>query len=1018
MPITKKIIGRVPVCFGTWYSKVGGWDKKNRVTLYGSEFESLHDGNTTAPATYDEVHQTVTFNETDWMVISNGTDAWLAATKINDLGTWTSNVEYLRVYTDSEGKVLFGIKADGSIEWAKGIPSPIKKELEKIVGKIDEGITERVDALEKYVDDTFGKVSENEEYIRIYTDSEGKLLWGIKVDGSVEWSKGVPYPVRQEIGKVRDDVEDIIENLDTYVENEEYIHIITDSEGKLLFGIKEDGSIEWSVGIPTPIRKVIEEMKEQIIASMSEYIDSEEYIHIIRDNEGKVLFGIKTDGSVSWAKGVPSPIKDYTEKAMKEIENYTNNFEIVSSPEYIYAVVDADRKFIFGVNIDGEFVTWKSKNNDSLADISDIAGFFDSINDKEERIELTLDKDNKVISYRTKEGVKVEKVGLKTSKIETDSLNLSSSGMSEFQKALKNAGFNPGGTGDWSDYISQDGEYPLNIAEPRCAMLNIISDMNLSDLNKKGLAGAVKGVNYDVPAEVEFFDMQGNYFHKNVLMSAQGQSSMNYEKKNMAFDFFDTEVDGDAFKIRFGNWVAQDSFHVKAYVADFFKGLSVICYQISEEVAKTRGFMSDTPWKRALWSAIDFDGSIYKSEQIDDMSLQMDSGAKCQPDGFPVLVYHNGEFYGLFSWTLKKHRDNYHMSKSSAKNIHVDGQYYDHKLFDGDIAWNMFEPRNPKDLYYKEAHLNTETHKYTYKYDADNPGQFEIADQVSVDAWIAAGQLPDGTEITNKIKKNLQNTAKVHTAITNLSGRLAEIEAQSTVEAKKALIETYFDVPSLIDYELIQCAVADPDSIFNNCQWITYDGVKWYACEYDKDDTFGNHHYGNMPREVGGWTAALWSNNQIADKSPIGLVRKYYQAEAKARWQELVSAGIFTTSHFMELINNWMNRIGENYYAKEYEKWPDSISDRDTNFNTEYWEYETNEWNTSVAAYSSSRTYSVGERCSIPYASGYSFIFKAVQSTTGNAPTTGSIGWRGSIGQIYAFIENNFEKENQFFESL
>lgn len=977
MAITKKIIGRVPVCFGTWYSKVGGWGKKNRVTMYGSEFESLHDGNITPPAVYDDVAHTVAFNTNDWMIISNGTAAWLADAKINDLGTWTTNAEYIRAYTDENGKLLFGIRTDGSVEWSKGVPAPIRKEIEKLLNKIDgdieheiedleTSVNNRFEALEQMLEETYGTVIENDEFIRAYVDTDNKFLFGIRADGSVEWSKG----------------------------------------------------------IPAPIRKEIEKMKEQILSMIDVYVESEEYIHTIFDGEDKFLFGIRKDGSIEWSKGVPAPVREYTDKCMQNLYDYIDKhaggYDVVSSPEYIYAVTDADGKFIFGVTVEGEFVTWKSRNGNP-ASPSDVSDFFKFQEDYEERTEMTLDKDGKILSYRKKDGVKVENVGIEAPNIKTSNLNLTPVGMTEFQQALKNAGFNPGGTGDWSDYLSQDGDYPLSISIPRCAMLNINHNMNLSNLNKKGRSGALSGVNYDVPAEVEFFDMQGNYFKKNVLMSGQGQSSMNYNKKNIALDFFDKDVnggDGDAFAVKFGNWVAQDSFHIKAYVADFFKGLSVISYQIAEEVAKTRGIMNDTPWKRALWGNIDFNGSIYASEQIDDISLQMDNGARCQPDGFPVIVYHNGEFYGVYVWTLKKHRDNYHMSKSNAKNIHVDGEYYTHKLFDGDIDWTSFEPRNPKDLYYKEAHLNTETGKNTYKYDADNPGQFEIADQTTVNAWINAGQLPDGTEITSKIQKNLQNTAKVHKAITDLSGRLAEIEAASTVTDKKELIETYFDVPSLIDYELINCAVADPDSIFNNVQWITYDGTKWYACEYDKDDSFGNHHYGNMPRTEGSWTQALWSNNEVIDKSPIGLVRKYYQAEAKARWQELVSAGIFTTSHFMELIINWMGRIGAEYYAKEYEKWPDSISDRDSNIDTDNWKYVTNELDSSVPRYSASTSYSIGDRCSVDGGFGYSHIFEAIQATTGNPPTTGALGWRGSIGQIYTFIENNFEKENAFFSSL
>lgn len=76
MTVIKKTIGRLPVLIGE-YDSTRSYGKKNRVTLFGSEFESKHDNNNTAPATWDG-SETVTFNEVDWQVISNGTSAWIA----------------------------------------------------------------------------------------------------------------------------------------------------------------------------------------------------------------------------------------------------------------------------------------------------------------------------------------------------------------------------------------------------------------------------------------------------------------------------------------------------------------------------------------------------------------------------------------------------------------------------------------------------------------------------------------------------------------------------------------------------------------------------------------------------------------------------------------------------------------------------------------------------------------------------------------------------------------------------
>ena len=48
------------------------------------------------------------------------------------------NEEFLYVISDSNGQFLFGIRRDASVEWAKGIPFPILKELQRLEKKINE----------------------------------------------------------------------------------------------------------------------------------------------------------------------------------------------------------------------------------------------------------------------------------------------------------------------------------------------------------------------------------------------------------------------------------------------------------------------------------------------------------------------------------------------------------------------------------------------------------------------------------------------------------------------------------------------------------------------------------------------------------------------------------------------------------------------------------------------------------------------------------------------------------------
>ena len=388
------------------------------------------------------------------------------------------------------------------------------------------------------------------------------------------------------------------------------------------------------------------------------------------------------------------------------------SYKVIENPEYLAAWVDAEGKLLAGRTIDGAAfenvglssqrisTTEMSINGHSLKDTEDIEG----------RSEVTTDTEGNIISYRDKNGILHEKVGLETPQIFTNSLNLSDKGMSEFQKALKDSGFNPNSVGNWSDYKS------LEIPMPRCAIINITNE------GGNALFPQAKGVNYK--NILEFWDMAGNYFKKEIIMNAQGNSSMGFSKKNGAFDICNNNGwdDEDTFSLKIGDWVPQDSFHIKAYMTNIFRGEPVVAYHIADKITKSRGFLKDRPWKIGLLGDFESDGSSDGTTYIDDMSLQMDNGARCIPDGFPTIVYLNGEFYGVYSWQLKKSRDNYHLNKKKSKNIHLDGDLYSPKFWvnANEIDWTAFEIRNPKNLVYAEPQNNS------FKYDAD-VAQAEIA---------------------------------------------------------------------------------------------------------------------------------------------------------------------------------------------------------------------------------------------------------------------------------------------------
>ena len=109
-----------------------------------------------------------------------------AATKaeVEELGHFIDNTRWLRVLTDSTGKFLAGIKADGSIEWALGIPTPVREALDELsavaAGKVDKVAGKSLIQAEVADDISVGK---SLEFISVELDEDNHILGGRKKDG-------------------------------------------------------------------------------------------------------------------------------------------------------------------------------------------------------------------------------------------------------------------------------------------------------------------------------------------------------------------------------------------------------------------------------------------------------------------------------------------------------------------------------------------------------------------------------------------------------------------------------------------------------------------------------------------------------------------------------------------------------------------------------------------------------------------------------------------------------------------
>lgn len=813
--------------------------------------------------------------------------------------------EFIKVIVDANDHLLFTINLDGEVNWSKGIPAPIKAKLQEIINQCQLDKTDVLEAI---------NAAKKELSASIASLQEGK--------------------VDKEEGKSL--IEDEVKECFRIIENEEFLKAIVDSDDKVLFGFYR------ATGKPYyPLNE------------MYHVEQNEEFFAVWLDAANHVLFGIRRDGeiigeihAVNALKQVISQLQLDLASLQEKVGTIDSNlkelldvFYLQENPEYLAVEKDADGRVLSATYNDGSHYIHNAKSET-------IPEEFEHIEDPEERTEITLDADGKVMSYRDANGKKHEH-DMEITNLDVSNLNLKGNSVNNIQDALKANGFDVKTPVDWSESSF------IQIPEPRFAIINItnIDSMPTTKTQNK-------------KAFLEFWDMQGNYFKKYAILNAQGNSSLALDKKNVAIDLCNDEwIGDDTPKVRIGNWVPQDSFHMKAYYTDFFRGVGAVSYKLYDQIVRTRGNMYDRPWKKALldMSKIGTSTKSFGNPYVGDYSLLTDTGARCFPDGFPVAVYLNGEFYGIFSFQLKKHRDNYHMNKSTAEHVHLDGTLNGNTIFGGKekIDWSQFEIRNPKGLYAIGGN----------KYDADVK-QEEIAGETEINAWIAAGQLPNGKAIDSKIKKALQMTAKVKKYIQNFADVIPTIKtAMNTYESSdksnenlgtfKKVYEKYFDIENMIDYRIESDLIKNSDGFSKNWQWFTYDGIKWWVGIYDCDMSFGGHSQGNQN------TGLYESHLDVSLDKPNGYITKYYVPELETRYKELADMSIASSDNIFSLLQDWCMRIGTDFFKEEYKKWADSPCISDSIVRSDYWELVKDEHGVpqtdTTETYDATIAYNVGE---------------------------------------------------------
>ena len=330
-------------------------------------------------------------------------------------------------------------------------------------------------------------------------------------------------------------------------------------------------------------------------------------------------------------------------------------------------------------------------------------------------------------------------------------------------------------------------------------------------------------------------------FSSFIKLKCQGTSSMSYAKKNFTVSMFSDESRKTKLKKDFKGWGAQSKFCLKANYVDTTHTRNLSGARIAYDMVNSR---PDSPFKQQL--------------------LQCPRNGAV--DGFPIKLYFNGEFYGIYTWNIPK-----------------DGWMF-----------NM-DDSNPNHMVLCAEKNNDSTNT------SDDILRCEFRKE-----W-------DGTDGNSwSIEFGTYSDA-----LKNSFNRCVNFVMTATDEEFKANIGNYFDLYSLLDYYCFSYLVAHIDGLAKNMLMATYDGVIWGATLYDMDSIYGADWQGTQfkatniqcPEQYQDTNSLLWQR-----------IESCFSTELYARYLEL-RQGALSLSNIIKHVEEIYDVIPDRVFADEKAKW-------------------------------------------------------------------------------------------------
>lgn len=346
------------------------------------------------------------------------------------------------------------------------------------------------------------------------------------------------------------------------------------------------------------------------------------------------------------------------------------------------------------------------------------------------------------------------------------------------------------------------------------------------------ISGAIPDSKSYVAGELEYISKTAK-FHSYTYIKLQGKSTLTLPKKNYTVNLYSDENRSVKLNKEFKNWGFHNNFVLKADYNDILHARNVVGAKL---------------WGKVVQSRSDYD------TLPEELKNSPNNGAI---DGFPVRVYVNGAYQGLYNWTIPKCDWMAGMNTANANHVLLSAEFNDNR----DVTYQ------------------------------NNPCNFNTL-------W-------DGSEDYFSVEVG-GNSAEL---VSSLNAVISSI-----INADSVALGQSLDINGAIDYFIFQEVILGTDGLAKNMLLGTYDMTKWYLTAYDMDSTFDLDWNGNILNSYNSLIPDPPYNNQYS--SLLFVIREVYADQFLERYVELRKS-VLSYSSIIEEFEKYVGIFGEDVYIKD-----------------------------------------------------------------------------------------------------